>query len=61
ALHVPVCCAAPNLRHLEYFHDHIRLERAFLETRPELINGYLQPDLSRAGHGLRLRRPPIQP
>ena len=25
--HAPVLAAIPNLRHLEYFHDHVRIEQ----------------------------------
>ena len=46
-------CAVWKLRHLEYFHDHVLLERmAFdgvLEPEP---GGLLRPDRSRPGHGL---------
>ena len=26
-LHIAPCCALPSVRHLEYFHDHVRIER----------------------------------
>lgn len=29
-LHAPVAAAVPNLRHIEYFHDHIRIEEQLL-------------------------------
>jgi L-alanine-DL-glutamate epimerase-like enolase superfamily enzyme len=50
------CTAAPRLRHLEYFHDHVRIEHLLfdgvLEPQP---GGVLVPDRSRAGMGLALR------
>ena len=52
ALHVHACCAVPRLRNLEYFHDHVRIERLFFEGNPEPVDGVLRPDLSRAGNGL---------
>ncbi|HET9240127.1 MAG TPA: enolase C-terminal domain-like protein [Oligoflexus sp.] len=55
ALHLPVCCAAQKLRHLEYFHDHVRLEKMLFEGFPKLEHGDLVPDLTRPGHGLSLR------
>jgi L-alanine-DL-glutamate epimerase-like enolase superfamily enzyme len=56
ALHVPVCCAAQQLRHLEYFHDHVRIEQMFFDGLPQLVKGELRPDLSRPGSGLELKR-----
>jgi L-alanine-DL-glutamate epimerase-like enolase superfamily enzyme len=56
ALHTHVCCAAVPVRHLEYFHDHVRIERMFFDGGPALVNGELRPDLSRSGMGLELKR-----
>ncbi len=55
ALHLHVCCAAPRFRHQEWFHDHVRLEALLFDGAPHLQNGAVTPDLTRAGHGLRLR------
>jgi hypothetical protein len=55
ALHTHVGCAIPAFRNLEYFHDHVRIERMFFDGFPELINGELRPDLSRPGIGLELK------
>jgi L-alanine-DL-glutamate epimerase-like enolase superfamily enzyme len=49
-------CALPNLRHLEYFHDHIRVESLLFDGVLEPVDGKLRPDRSRPGHGLELRR-----
>jgi L-alanine-DL-glutamate epimerase-like enolase superfamily enzyme len=54
-LHTHVCCAAP-VRHLEYFHDHVRIEQLFFDGVPEPVNGELQPDLSRPGMGVELKK-----
>ena len=45
-----------HLRHLEYFHDHERIERMAFDgvLEPE-AGGVLRPDRSRAGHGLELK------
>jgi len=56
ALHLHAACAVPGLRHLAYFHDHVRIEEALFEGAPPLVNGNLAPDLSRPGLGLELRR-----
>ena len=49
-------CAVPNARHLEYFHDHVRIESLLFDGVLEPVNGTLRPDRSRPGHGLELRR-----
>ena len=46
----------PNLRHLEYFHDHVRVERMLFDGVLEPDGGALRPDRSRAGNGLELKR-----
>lgn len=56
SLHVHAACAARRLVHLEYFHDHARLERMLFDGVPEVKGGALVPDLSRPGLGLELRR-----
>jgi L-alanine-DL-glutamate epimerase-like enolase superfamily enzyme len=55
ALHLHACCAVPEVRHLEYFHDHARLEPMLFEGVQEVRDGKLRPDLTVPGHGLRLR------
>jgi L-alanine-DL-glutamate epimerase-like enolase superfamily enzyme len=55
ALHLHVACAAPNLRHLEWFHDHVRIEALLFDGAPRLRNGTIAPDLSRPGLGLELK------
>lgn len=51
-----VSTAARRFRHLEYFHDHVRIESMVFEgvLEPE-PGGVLRPDRSRAGHGLAFR------
>ncbi len=60
ALHLHVGCATGPFRHAEYFHDHVRIERMFFEGNPEPIEGNLQPDLSRPGMGLELKRSDVE-
>ena len=43
-------------RHVEWFHDHVRIERRFFDGFVEPVNGELRPDPSRPGHGLELKR-----
>jgi L-alanine-DL-glutamate epimerase-like enolase superfamily enzyme len=56
ALHVHPCCAVSRVRHLEYFHDHDRIERMLFDGVPDVVNGTLRPDLSRPGFGFELKR-----
>jgi L-alanine-DL-glutamate epimerase-like enolase superfamily enzyme len=52
ALHLPAACAAPRLRHLEWFHDHVRIEHLLFDGAPDPHDGVIRPDLSRPGNGL---------
>ncbi|CUH40805.1 L-rhamnonate dehydratase [Jannaschia seosinensis] len=56
ALHLHVCCAAMQIRNVEWFADHVRLEKMFFDGAPEPRAGLVAPDLSRPGLGLDLRR-----
>jgi L-alanine-DL-glutamate epimerase-like enolase superfamily enzyme len=56
ALHLPVCCAAPRLVHIEWFHDHARIEAMLFEGAPAPRDGAIRPDRSRPGHGLFFKR-----
>jgi L-alanine-DL-glutamate epimerase-like enolase superfamily enzyme len=56
ALHLHPACAAETLIHIEWFHDHVRIEHLLLDGAPELCNGQITADRSRAGNGLTLRR-----
>jgi L-alanine-DL-glutamate epimerase-like enolase superfamily enzyme len=52
ALHLHAACAAPRLRHVEWFHDHVRIEGMLFDGAREAREGRLAPDLSAPGHGL---------
>lgn len=52
AMHLHVACAAPRLRHQEWFHDHVRIEQMLFDGAPRAIDGAIAPDLSRPGCGL---------
>lgn len=56
SIHAHVCCAAPAFRHLEYFHDHARLERMLFDGVLEPTDGALRPRLDEPGNGLELKR-----
>lgn len=52
ALHVAACCCAPTAVHMEWFHDHVRIERMLFDGAPEPRRGLVQPDATRPGLGL---------
>jgi L-alanine-DL-glutamate epimerase-like enolase superfamily enzyme len=53
-LHGNVALAAPNLRHLEYFHDHVRIESMLVDGTMSPNGGALRPS-DDAGHGMSFR------
>jgi L-alanine-DL-glutamate epimerase-like enolase superfamily enzyme len=54
--HLAVAAAVPNLRHLEWFHDHVRIERLLFDGAVAATGGTVAADPSRPGNGLTLRR-----
>ena len=52
ALHMHAACATRPSRHIEYFHDHVRIEHLLFDGVPEPVEGRLHPDLSQPGMGL---------
>jgi L-alanine-DL-glutamate epimerase-like enolase superfamily enzyme len=56
ALHVHACCALSVVRHLEWFHDHVRIERLLFDGAPEPVDGLLRAAFDRPGLGLELKR-----
>ncbi len=55
ALHAALCCAAQPTIHLEYFHDHARIEAMLFDGALQPREGVLAPDRSRPGLGLELK------
>lgn len=55
ALHAHPACASRPLRHIEYFHDHVRIESMFFDGVLKPIEGALHPDPSRPGLGLEFK------
>ncbi|MGY3604169.1 MULTISPECIES: enolase C-terminal domain-like protein [unclassified Bradyrhizobium] len=60
SLHLPVCSAAPRLRHIEWFYDHVRLEQMVFDGVQQPRNGVISPDSSRRGHGLTFKEKDAQ-
>jgi L-alanine-DL-glutamate epimerase-like enolase superfamily enzyme len=46
----------PKLRHLEWFHDHVRIERMLFDGFPEQEGGFVRPSRDRPGLGVELKR-----
>jgi len=52
SLHMHAGCAVPGFRHVEYFHDHVRIEQMLFDGFIPAKDGELKPDRSRHGLGL---------
>jgi len=56
SIHMHLCCSQPSAIHLEYFHDHVRIENMLFDGFEKPRDGELVPDLARPGLGLDIRR-----
>ncbi|MBY8882243.1 enolase C-terminal domain-like protein [Actinacidiphila acidipaludis] len=55
-LHAHAAAAVPNLRHLEWFHDHVHIENLLFDGTLDPAGGVIRPGAGGApGHGLELR------
>jgi L-alanine-DL-glutamate epimerase-like enolase superfamily enzyme len=54
SLHAPVTAAVPNLRHIEWFIDHARLEPLLVDGAPTVRHGALHLNDTAPGHGMTL-------
>ncbi len=61
SLHAHPACALPSFRHLEYFHDHERIEHWLFDGALTPKGGMLRPDVSRSGLGLEFKRQDAEP
>ena len=62
SLHLHPCCAAMPVRHLEYFHDHARIEHMLFDGAPTPVDGQSAARPLPAGAGSRIqarRRRPV--
>jgi L-alanine-DL-glutamate epimerase-like enolase superfamily enzyme len=59
--HAHAAAAIPNLRHLEWFHDHVRIEQRFFDGAFNPTGGSLRPDPHTPGHGLTPREADLAP
>jgi L-alanine-DL-glutamate epimerase-like enolase superfamily enzyme len=54
-LHAHAAAAVPNFRHLEWFHDHVRIESMFFDGTLDPAGGAIRPARDRPGLGLDFR------
>jgi L-alanine-DL-glutamate epimerase-like enolase superfamily enzyme len=55
SLHAPLCCAARRAVHLEYFHDHVRIEQRYFDGAAVARDGVIRCDTGRPGLGLEFK------
>jgi L-alanine-DL-glutamate epimerase-like enolase superfamily enzyme len=56
SIHLHPAMALQKFVHLEYFHDHVRIEHMLFDGVVDPVDGALVPDLERPGNGLELKR-----
>ncbi|MEV0126508.1 enolase C-terminal domain-like protein [Streptomyces sp. NPDC050703] len=57
--HAAVAACVPNLRHVEWYHDHVRIESMFFDGALDPTGGTVRPD-GGVGHGLGLRTDEVE-
>ncbi|HEY2433005.1 MAG TPA: enolase C-terminal domain-like protein [Vicinamibacterales bacterium] len=61
SIHAQVCSAVPHVCHIEYFHDHARIEQLLFDGAPRPRAGEIRADRTRPGLGLALKRADAEP
>ena len=61
SMHLHPCCAVNCVWHMEYFHDHARIEKMLFDGFQAPVDGKMAPDWSRPGIGLELKRADAEP
>lgn len=56
-----VAAATPHARHLEWFHDHDRIERWFFDGALVPTGGVVVPDVTVPGHGMDFKEQDARP
>jgi L-alanine-DL-glutamate epimerase-like enolase superfamily enzyme len=54
-IHMHALCGVVRLRHLEWFHDHVRVERRLFDGFVEPLDGAVHPDPARPGLGVEFK------
>lgn len=60
-VHGHLGCAVAPMRHVEYFHDHVRIERLLFDGALRAAGGVLRPEDSRPGLGIAVKRSDGEP
>ncbi len=60
-LHAHAAAGTPNLRHLEWFHDHVRIESLLFDGTLDPTGGAIRTDPAVSGLGLTLRTADAEP
>jgi L-alanine-DL-glutamate epimerase-like enolase superfamily enzyme len=61
-IHMQLACAAKPLRHVEYFHDHVRIESMLFDGfRAAQRDGCMHPDFARPGLGIEFKQRDAEP
>lgn len=60
-LHLQVAAATPNFRHLEWFHDHTRIEHMFFDGAGQPDGGEVRMDPAVLGNGLEFKSADAEP
>ena len=60
ALHLAPCSALQCVKNIEYFHDHVRIERLAFDGVAPLLDGELVPDTTVPGSGLVFKRSDVE-
>jgi L-alanine-DL-glutamate epimerase-like enolase superfamily enzyme len=55
SIHAQLACAAPRVRHIEYFHDHVRIESLLFDGFAPATDGSIAIDPAGRGIGLSLK------
>jgi L-alanine-DL-glutamate epimerase-like enolase superfamily enzyme len=55
-IHAALGCAAPSVVHVEYFHDHARIESLLFDGGSTAERGVLRANVSTPGLGVSLKR-----
>jgi len=59
-LHLHAAAATPNFRHLEWFHDHVRIEQMCFEGAADPFGGAVVMNAAAPGNGLNFRADAIE-
>ena len=61
SIHVHAATVPPSLRHIEYFHDHVRVDHMLFDGVLVPHEGVLRPADDRSGLGLTLKEADAEP